>query len=108
MNFTQLRAFHAVATEGSFTRGALRLGLSQPAVTVQVRALEQRYGLELFRRQGQRIELTGFGHELWRRKGLLAFIDRCNPVGVNVLLVQKRRYPRVRHAHVLVGGAFPV
>jgi aminoethylphosphonate catabolism LysR family transcriptional regulator len=67
MNFTQLRAFHAVATEGSFTRGALRLRLSQPAVTVQVRALEQRYGMHLFRRQGQRIELTEFGLELWRR-----------------------------------------
>ncbi len=67
MNFTQLRAFHAVASEGSFTRGALRLGLSQPAVTVQVRALEQRYGIELFRRQGQRIELTPSGRELWQR-----------------------------------------
>jgi aminoethylphosphonate catabolism LysR family transcriptional regulator len=67
MNFTQLRAFHAVASEGSFTRGALRLGVSQPAVTVQVRALEQRYGIELFRRQGQRTELTGFGRELWQR-----------------------------------------
>ena len=67
MNFTQLRAFHAVASEGSFTRGALRLGISQPAVTVQVRALEQGYGVELFRRQGQRIELTEFGRDLWQR-----------------------------------------
>jgi aminoethylphosphonate catabolism LysR family transcriptional regulator len=67
MIFTQLRAFHAVANEGSFTRGALRLGISQPAVTVQVKALEQRYGVELFHRQGQRIELTPSGRELWQR-----------------------------------------
>jgi LysR family transcriptional regulator, low CO2-responsive transcriptional regulator len=67
MNFTQLRAFHAVASEGGFTRGALRLGISQPAVTVQVRALEQRYGVALFRRLGQRIELTEFGRDLWQR-----------------------------------------
>jgi aminoethylphosphonate catabolism LysR family transcriptional regulator len=67
MNFTQLRAFHAVASEGGFTRGGLRLGISQPAVTVQVRALEQRYGVELFRRQGQRVELTEFGRDLWQR-----------------------------------------
>jgi aminoethylphosphonate catabolism LysR family transcriptional regulator len=67
MNFTQLRAFHAVASEGGFTRGARRIGISQPAVTVQVRALEQRYGIELFRRLGQRIELTEFGRELWQR-----------------------------------------
>jgi aminoethylphosphonate catabolism LysR family transcriptional regulator len=67
MMLTQLRAFHAVASEGSFTRGALRLGISQPAVTVQVKALEQRYGVELFHRQGQRIELTASGRELWQR-----------------------------------------
>ena len=67
MSFAQLRAFHAVASEGGFTRGALRLGISQPAVTVQVRALEQRYGVLLFRRLGQRIELTEFGRELWQR-----------------------------------------
>ena len=67
MNFAQLRAFHAVASEGGFTRGALRLGISQPAVTVQVRALEERYGVLLFRRLGQRIELTEFGRELWQR-----------------------------------------
>jgi aminoethylphosphonate catabolism LysR family transcriptional regulator len=67
MNFTQLRAFHAVASEGGFTRGARRIGISQPAVTVQVRALEQRYGIALFRRLGQRIELTEFGRELWQR-----------------------------------------
>jgi aminoethylphosphonate catabolism LysR family transcriptional regulator len=67
MNFTQLRAFHAVASEGGFTRGAMRLGISQPAVTVQVRALEQRYGVALFQRLGQRIELTEFGRDLLQR-----------------------------------------
>jgi aminoethylphosphonate catabolism LysR family transcriptional regulator len=67
MSFAQLRAFHAVASEGGFTRGALRLGISQPAVTVQVRALEERYGVLLFRRLGQRIEPTEFGRELWQR-----------------------------------------
>jgi LysR family transcriptional regulator, transcriptional activator of the cysJI operon len=67
MNFAQLRAFHAVASEGGFTRGALRLGISQPAVTVQVRGLEERYGVLLFRRLGQRIELTEFGRDLWQR-----------------------------------------
>ena len=67
MNFAQLRAFHAVASEGGFTRGALRLGISQPAVTVQVRALEERYGVLLFRRLGQRVELTESGRDLWQR-----------------------------------------
>jgi len=66
MNFAQLRAFHAVASEGGFTRGAERLGISQPAVTVQVRALEQAFGIELFSRRGQRVELTEFGREVWQ------------------------------------------
>lgn len=67
MNLIHLRAFHAVASAGGFTRGAERLGVSQPAVTMQVRALERRYGVELFRRQGQRIALTPFGRQLWQR-----------------------------------------
>ena len=76
MIFTQLRAFHAVASENGFTRGAARLGISQPAVTVQVRALEQRYGVALFRRLGQRIELTEFGRDLWQRtRRLFAELD---------------------------------
>jgi aminoethylphosphonate catabolism LysR family transcriptional regulator len=76
MNFTQLRAFHAVASAGGFTRGAARLRLSQPAVTVQVRALEQAYGVELFRRRGQRTELTEFGREIFRQaQQLFARLD---------------------------------
>jgi aminoethylphosphonate catabolism LysR family transcriptional regulator len=67
MNLTHLRAFHAVAAAGGFTKGALRLGVSQPAVTVQVRALEQRHGVELFRRQGQRTSLTPFGERLFQQ-----------------------------------------
>ena len=53
MNAAQLRAFHAVAREGGFTAAAGSLGLTQPAVTVQVRALEETYGVELFYRQGR-------------------------------------------------------
>jgi aminoethylphosphonate catabolism LysR family transcriptional regulator len=76
MNFTQLRAFHAVASAGGFTRGAARLRLSQPAVTVQVRALEQAYGVELFHRRGQRTELTEFGREVFRQaQQLFARLD---------------------------------
>jgi LysR family transcriptional regulator, low CO2-responsive transcriptional regulator len=76
MNFTQLRAFHAVASAGGFTRGAARLRLSQPAVTVQVRALEQAYGIELFHRRGQRTQLTEFGREVFRQaQQLFARLD---------------------------------
>jgi aminoethylphosphonate catabolism LysR family transcriptional regulator len=65
MNQARLRAFHAVLATGSFTRAAAELRVSQPAVTMQVRALEDAYGVELFRR-GRRIEPTELGRELGR------------------------------------------
>ena len=48
MNFAQLRAFRAVAETGSVTRAAERLRVSQPAVTVQIKSLEEAYDVELF------------------------------------------------------------
>ena len=64
MNFAQLRAFHGVAETGSVTRAADRLGVSQPAVTVQIKALEETYGVELFHRVNRRLVLTKLGDEL--------------------------------------------
>jgi aminoethylphosphonate catabolism LysR family transcriptional regulator len=64
MNHAQLRAFHAVALTGSFTAAAKRLRVSQPAVTMQVRALEDAYGVELFQRRGRNIERTDLGSAL--------------------------------------------
>ncbi|WP_419901862.1 LysR substrate-binding domain-containing protein [Kiloniella sp.] len=64
MNLTQLRAFDAVAREGSFTRAAERLSISQPAVTTHIRALEERYEVSLFRRGSRGVELTDVGTDL--------------------------------------------
>ena len=64
MYFTQLRSFQAVAIEGSFTRAAERLQLSQPTVTQQVRHLERAFGVELFHRQGRRVALSAVGRTL--------------------------------------------
>ena len=64
MNLFQLRAFDAVAREGSFTRAAERLCISQPAVTGHVKALEEHYQVTLFRRTARRIELTEEGSRL--------------------------------------------
>lgn len=64
MNHAQLRAFHAVALAGSFTAAAKRLRVSQPAVTMQVKALEDAYGVELFRRRGRTVERTELGSAL--------------------------------------------
>lgn len=64
MNHAQMRAFHAVATEGSFTKAARLLGVSQPAITIQVKALEEAYGANLLHRTGQRVMLTDLGDDL--------------------------------------------
>ncbi|GBL55043.1 putative transcriptional regulator [Pseudomonas citronellolis] len=64
MNLFQLRAFDAVAREGSFTRAAERLFISQPAVTGHVKALEEHYQVNLFRRTARAVELTEEGRRL--------------------------------------------
>ena len=64
MLYTQLRSFHAVAREGSATKASRVLNVSQPTITTQIKELEARYGLELFRRHGRRLELTDLGREL--------------------------------------------
>ncbi|MDD1974778.1 MULTISPECIES: LysR substrate-binding domain-containing protein [Pseudomonas] len=64
MNLFQLRAFDAVAREGSFTRAAARLFISQPAVTGHIKALEEHYQITLLRRTARRVELTEEGTRL--------------------------------------------
>lgn len=61
---SQLRAFHAVATEGSFTKAAQLLNVTQPTLSGQVRALEERFGVRLFDRRRRRIEVTDIGRNL--------------------------------------------
>ena len=65
MRYTQLRAFDAVAREGGFTKAAARLSLTQPAVTVQVRRLEESYGVLLFDRTSEGVELTDIGRAMF-------------------------------------------
>ena len=60
----QLQAFNAVATSGGFTRAAEALGVTQPAVTIQVRALEKDRRVRLFERRGDGVFLTDAGQAL--------------------------------------------
>ena len=65
MTHAQLRAFHAVATERSFTKAARLLRVSQPAVTFQVKALEESCGAVLLDRRGREVVPTELGEELF-------------------------------------------
>jgi aminoethylphosphonate catabolism LysR family transcriptional regulator len=65
INHAQLRAFHAVACEGSFTRAARSLSVTQPTISAQVKELEELYGVKLFERIGRGIAITELGQALY-------------------------------------------
>ncbi|BBK32725.1 LysR family transcriptional regulator [Stella humosa] len=75
MIYTQIRAFDAVAREGSFSRAAEVLGVTQPALTIQVKALEERYGVKLLLRQGRTVTLTELGARLFKMSRRLAGLE---------------------------------
>lgn len=61
LNYHHLRYFWAVAHDGNLTRTAQRLNLSQSALSVQIKQLEDRLGHELFERRGRQLHLTEAG-----------------------------------------------
>jgi DNA-binding transcriptional LysR family regulator len=66
MDTRQLQAFCAVVEKKSFSQAAEQLGVTQPAVSLQVRALEERVGQTLLDRSGRRVEPTEAGRRLYR------------------------------------------
>src|SRR5919199_1683483 len=66
MDTRQLAAFCAVVERRSFSLAADWLGVTQPAVSQQVRALEERLGRRLLDRSGRRVEPTESGRRLYR------------------------------------------
>src|SRR5919197_388855 len=77
MDTKQLAAFCAVVERKSFSQAAERLGVTQPAVSLQVRSLEKRLGRQLLDRSGRRVEPTEAGLALYRgAQRLLALEDQ--------------------------------
>ncbi|WP_035690426.1 LysR substrate-binding domain-containing protein [Bradyrhizobium elkanii] len=76
--FSQLRAFHAVAEHGGFTAASRVLNVGQPTLTIQVKELEQTYGIELLIRS-RRTELTEAGKALFEiTRGIMKFCDEAH------------------------------
>lgn len=65
LTLRQLRAFDAVATEGSFTKAANTLFLTQSALSVLIREMERELGVTVFDRHTRRVELSDAGHDLY-------------------------------------------
>lgn len=63
---SQLRVFNAVARHASFSAAAAELGISQPAVSAQIRSLEREHGAQLCERGRRGVALTELGRELFR------------------------------------------
>jgi DNA-binding transcriptional LysR family regulator len=81
LTLRQLKIFEAVARHLSFTRASEELHLTQPAVSMQVKQLEQAVGLPLFEQVGKRIYLTDAGEEMERySRSVLATLDEASLV----------------------------
>lgn len=65
MHLRWFEAFYAVARTGGFTSAARALNIGQPTVSTHIRALEDRFRVELFHRRGRTIELTDIGKQLF-------------------------------------------
>ena len=66
MDLRQLLTFRTVVDKGSFSQAAEELEVSQPAVSFQIRALEERLGHRLLDRSGRRVRLTEAGEVVYR------------------------------------------
>lgn len=78
MNISQLRAFVTVVESGSFSAAARAMGLSQPAVTMQIQGLETDLGVTLMERRYRKVELTESGRTLLpHARKVLADLDRA-------------------------------
>jgi DNA-binding transcriptional LysR family regulator len=71
MDFDHLITFVEIAKQGSFSRAGQKLYRSQPAVSAQIRQLEQEYGQKLFDRVGKSVRLTVAGDTLLEYAGRL-------------------------------------
>lgn len=95
IGLTQLRAFVAVVDKRSFSSAARALGISQPAVTLQIQSLEQHLGTTLLERRYKSVGMTEAGEALY-------------PAATGILSRWAEAEDRIRALEGLVGGRLVV
>ncbi len=96
MDLRHLRYFIAVAEEGHITRAAERLGMQQPPLSQQIKAMERELDVQLFVRKPRGVELTEAGRALLEdARAMLAHLDRA--------LETARRTARGEQGRICVG-----
>ncbi len=102
LNYHHLRYFWTVAKEGSVSRAAAKLRVSQPSISEQVRELEATLGEKLFRREGRNNKLTEAGHVIF------GFAEEIFALGHEMMNAVKQRPGAKRlRLHVGVVDSFP-
>ena len=89
-----LRAFEAVARRLSFSAAAEELYLTQPAISRQIKSLEDELGAPLFVRGTRKVELTGAGVQLLR--GVMPLLQRLDSTVRQIRSARGRRHRRCR------------
>jgi DNA-binding transcriptional LysR family regulator len=87
MTLVQLKHLIELANSGSFSQSALKLHLTQPALSRSIKALEDELGQALFDRIGRKNELTPFGQHIVQRARVL--VDEANELRLTSLQLQK-------------------
>jgi len=89
LNFIHLLYFWVVATDGSITRAATRLHLTQPTISSQLGALESALGQPLFMRRGKRLLLNNLGRQVFR------YADGIFGLGQELLGIVRAQQPKL-------------
>jgi DNA-binding transcriptional LysR family regulator len=87
MTLVKLRHLIELATNGSFSQSAIKLHLTQPALSRSIKALEDELGQPLFDRIGRKNELTAFGSHIVQRARVL--VDEANELRLTSVQLQK-------------------
>src|SRR4051812_11384534 len=105
MELRHLRYFSAVAAHGSFNRAADSLNLTQPALSRQVKDLEEELGVRLFLRRANAVTLTEAGEVFYEEASEI--LDRTEQAIARVRANDKSEKLRVGYGPSLTAGILP-